>query len=90
MIKGEAVYRNQGKADPKFDHFKLTIGDRVFEPIPFRYLLISELPKLEALLNLAVEQAAKEQRLAEQQAGVERYNRANAALLAVENFSKRW
>lgn len=94
MIKAEAIYKNQGKADPKFDHFKLTIGGVVYEDLPIRFLRISELPTLESMLNTAVEQAAiqavKVARAAEQRAGVERYNRATAALLAVENSSKRW
>jgi hypothetical protein len=94
LIKAEAVYKNQGKGDPKFDHFKLTIGDVVFEDLPIRFLRISELPTLEKLLGLAVQEAlaevAEERRKAEQQAGVARYNWAIAGLLEKEKSEKRW
>ena len=55
MIKVEAVYKDMGKAGKKFDHFKLTIGEHVFEPVPISYLRISELGTLEMLLQAAAE-----------------------------------
>lgn len=54
MIKAEAVYQDKGKgAEPKFDHFKLTIGDRVYEPIPISFLRKTELFALEEMLKYA-------------------------------------
>ena len=54
MIKVEVIYTDQGKnVKPKFSHFKATVGDKVYDPIPVKFLRISELPALEEMLNTA-------------------------------------
>lgn len=60
MIKVEAIYIQvlvrKGEYEDKFDHFKATIGDKVYEPIPIGFLRISELSNLEQMLNDAYEE----------------------------------
>ena len=92
MIKAEVIYKDKGKGDLKFDHFKVTVGDRVYEPVPIFMLRISELKTLEAMLvhaaTIGAAEATVTLRDEEQRRGIERYNRANEGLLAVENFGK--
>jgi hypothetical protein len=59
MIKVEAVYIKKlvapKKYENRFDHFKATIGCKVYEPIPIGFLRISELGKLQEMLETAYE-----------------------------------
>lgn len=60
MVKVEAIYKPQGKNEPKFSHIKATIGDKVYEPVPISFLRVSELKALEEMLNTAVEFGRKQ------------------------------
>lgn len=57
MIKCEAVYKDipvgKNKTEKKFQHFKVTIGELIIEPVPIGYLRISELKQLESMLQEA-------------------------------------
>ena len=93
-----SVWKNQGKAEAKFDHFKGIVGGEVYDPLPIRFLRISELTILGDMLKQAMQFAAAAAvedykaslRIAEQQAGVERHARANAALIENEKFGRKW
>ena len=48
-VKIETIYQDMGpKANPryKFSHFKSTVGDTVYDPIPIKFLRVSELQVL--------------------------------------------
>ena len=48
-VKIETIYQDMGpKANPryKFSHFKATVGDTVYDPIPIKFLRVSELQVL--------------------------------------------
>ena len=55
-VKIETIYQDMGpKANPryKFSHFKATVGDTVYDPIPIKCLRVSELQVLHELLDHA-------------------------------------
>jgi hypothetical protein len=57
LVKVETIYQDLGpKANPryKFSHFKAMIGTEVYDPIPIRFLRISDLPVLKEMLETAV------------------------------------
>ena len=56
MIKVEAVYTDRGKnVEPKFDHFKATVGNKIYDPLPIKFIRISELKAVEEMLNTALD-----------------------------------
>jgi ribosomal protein S27AE len=61
LVKLETIYQDLGpKASPryKFIDFKATIGDKIYDPIPIRFLRISELQVLQEMLEAAVNAGA--------------------------------
>jgi hypothetical protein len=55
MIKVEAIYKPQGKNEPKFDRIVVTIGDQVFDPVPIRFMKVGEMKELTKMLEAAAE-----------------------------------
>src|ERR1700739_752378 len=50
-----SVWKNQCKAEAKFDHFKGIVGGEVYDPLPIRFLRISELTILGDMLKQAMQ-----------------------------------
>jgi len=57
MITVEAKYvevkQGKGKSQKKFDGFRAVVGEKVYDPIPISFLRISELLKLQQMLEEA-------------------------------------
>ena len=49
----EIVYKERGKAEPKFDRFVLKMDGVRYDPIPIKFLRISELKALGQMLTIA-------------------------------------